>query len=83
MWFAFNTMAPSQTNSQSRIHHSMKYLFILLAALSISLFPACEGKKGPVEKAGEKVDDALDNRPAEKLQDAGEDIKDAVKDATN
>jgi hypothetical protein len=31
----------------------------------------------------EKVDDGLDRRPAEGVRDAGEDVKDAVKDATN
>jgi hypothetical protein len=31
----------------------------------------------------EKIDDGLDRRPAEGVRDAGEDVKDAVKDATN
>lgn len=35
------------------------------------------------ESLKEKVDDGLDRRPAEGVRDAGEDVKDAVKDATN
>ena len=37
----------------------------------------------PDKTIGTKIDDALDNRPAEKLQDAVEDVADDVKDATN
>ena len=35
------------------------------------------------ETLGTKIDDAMDTRPAEKLQDKAEDLKDKVKDATN
>ena len=49
----------------------------LLAGLSLGA-AAC-----PDQTIGTKIDDALDNRPAEKLQDKFEDAKDAVKDATN
>ncbi|MEO8376677.1 MAG: hypothetical protein ABI579_03335 [Candidatus Sumerlaeota bacterium] len=67
----------------------------LLKALSIAVLlagtvamPACR-TKGPVEKAGEKVDDVVgdvkhDAKDAkENIKDAGHDIKDAAKDATN
>ncbi len=36
--------------------------------------PSCEESKGPGEKVGEKIDDALDARPAEKIRDAAEEI---------
>lgn len=35
------------------------------------------------DSVGEKVDDALDRRPAEGVKDAAEDTKDAVKDAAD
>lgn len=46
------------------------------AAALFLLLPGCE-EKGPVEKAGEKVDDAVE-KTGEVIEDAG----DAVKDAT-
>lgn len=59
--------------------------------MSCIIFTGCERRP---ETLGEKIDDALDARPNEKLKDAGEnaadavedaaeDVKDAVKDATN
>ena len=53
-------------------------LALVLLALSSMGLAAC-----PDETIGGKIDDALDNRPAEKLQDKVEDVKDSVKDATN
>jgi hypothetical protein len=47
-------------------------LGLLLVALS-----GCE--KGPAEKAGESVDDAVD-RAGESLEDAGDSIRDAGRD---
>ncbi|HSC68929.1 MAG TPA: hypothetical protein VLC79_14625 [Cellvibrio sp.] len=41
---------------------------------------ACDSNDGPTEKAGEKVDNALDNT-RDKLDDAGDKIKDGVEDA--
>ena len=55
----------------------MKLHYLLLAASLVAL-PACEKHETPNVK--EKVDDALDRRPNEKLKDAGEDVKDAAKD---
>ena len=58
----------------------------LAAALSLSL-TACE-KKGPLEKAGEEVDEAArtiknggKETAADKLDDAGDKVQDAAKDA--
>lgn len=64
---------------------------ILGTGLSCIVFTSCEQRPNTL---GEKIDDALDNRPNEKLKDAGENaadaiedaaesVKDAVKDATN
>lgn len=50
-------------------------LLCLLAGFAIGLsIPSCGKSKGPVEKAGEKIDDALDQRPGEKVRDAAEEI---------
>jgi hypothetical protein len=62
---------------------TMKFPTALLLAPALLAFalPSCEKAETTSEKVGEKVDDALDRRPAEKLQDAAEDAGDAVKDA--
>ena len=57
---------------------AMKRLCLLLTLALLSVSAACREKT-----LGDKVDDALDQRPGEKVRDAGEDVKDAVKDATN
>ncbi len=44
------------------------------------LFTGCERKP---KTLGEKIDDALDARPHENIKDAGEDLKDGVKDAVD
>ncbi len=60
----------------------MKIQYLALAVVVVLALPACE-KKPVVEQAEDSVNDALDNRPAEPVQDAAEDAADAVKDATN
>jgi predicted small secreted protein len=55
----------------------MKFHILVLAIAALAL-SACEKKSG----VGESINDALDRRPHENLKDAGEDIKDAVHDAT-
>lgn len=60
----------------------LPFTLIAMACAAPLTLTSCK-EKGPAEKVGEGIDDALDNRPAEKVQDAAEDIKDAVKDATN
>lgn len=54
----------------------MKFQILILALVSLGL-SACEKRS-----AGESINDALDRRPNEKIKDVGEDIKDAVNDAT-
>jgi predicted small lipoprotein YifL len=67
---------------------NMKSLMLatLAGMMTIGLV-ACE-KKGPVERAGEEVDEAVDTMKnggkestANKLDDAADDVRDGVKDA--
>lgn len=55
-------------------------LYLLLATCTFTGITACkERPKSTGEKIEDKVKDGLDARPHEKLKDAAEDIKDAVK----
>jgi predicted small lipoprotein YifL len=51
-----------------------RLLVLMILILSIVAFTACESK-GPAEKAGEKIDEAV-----QKTTDKAEEITDAVKD---
>jgi hypothetical protein len=55
------------------------YLHTLLGAAILVSFSACK-EKSTGEKIEDKVKDGLDVRPNEKIRDAAEDVKDAVKD---
>jgi predicted small lipoprotein YifL len=59
----------------------MKLNYSATAAILLSLtmlgLSACE-KKGPLERAGQAVDDAA-KKTGEAVQDAGDKVKDAVK----
>jgi gas vesicle protein len=57
----------------------MKLHHLLIVATTLLALPACE-KQTTTEKIKDKVDDALDRRPGEKVLDAAEDVKDAAKD---
>ena len=57
----------------------MKFRYLLIIATSLLGLTACK-EKTPAEKVKDKVGDALDSRPNEKIRDAGEDAKDAAKD---
>lgn len=54
--------------------------FYLLLAITVTLagFVACEEKPKTIP---DKIKDGLDARPNEKIKDAGENIKEATKDA--
>lgn len=54
---------------------------LIIPTAVLLMASACERNQTPAEKVGNKVDDALDRRPGEKVRDAAEDAKDAVKDA--
>lgn len=60
------------------IHHRTLALLLVTACVGLTVLTGC-----PDKTIGNKLDDALDNRPAEKLQDKVEDVADKVKDATN
>jgi predicted small secreted protein len=64
----------------------MKSVKILGAALVISALlvalSGCEQQKGPMEKAGESIDNATDS-VGEHVEDAGEAIQDAAKGENN
>ncbi|MBM4335653.1 MAG: hypothetical protein FJ108_07045 [Deltaproteobacteria bacterium] len=58
----------------------MKLVRILTVALALFAFSACQ-EKSAVEKAEDAVNDALDRRPAEGVQDAVEEASDAAQEA--
>lgn len=61
----------------------MKLHYLIMGALLLAILTACEQKITiTTEKVADKVNDALDRRPNEKIRDAVEDAGDAVKDAS-
>jgi len=58
----------------------MKLIYALIVTLGI-LMVGCE-EKGPMEEAGETVDDAM-SKAGETAEDAGDAINDAATDAGN
>jgi len=60
----------------------MKKAVLLLALPFVLALAACEQKPASTtEQVKDKVNDALDRRPNEKLKDAAEDIRDGAKSA--
>ena len=59
----------------------LKYLFLVLVALTIGIIAGCE-KKSPMQTAGEKVDDAAEVT-GDAVKDAVKKTGDAVDDAVN
>ncbi len=57
------------------------YLLILIITATILMLPACDQTQTGSEKVMNKVDDALDQRPGEKIRDAAEDAGDNLEDA--
>jgi hypothetical protein len=54
---------------------TIRILTLALAATSLSLTTvSCKDNKGPAAKIGDKIDDALDQRPGEKVRDAVEKV---------
>ncbi len=53
---------------------------VLLLGALLGGLSACE-KQGPMEKAGENVDEALE-KTADKIEEIGEDVRDGVSDDT-
>lgn len=54
---------------------------ILLTLACVLAVSACDRKPTPSETVKDKINDALDRRPAEGVRDAVEDVGDALKDA--
>ncbi|MDZ4289480.1 MAG: hypothetical protein U0984_16060 [Prosthecobacter sp.] len=61
------------TDSETRIQTVFVAALLLLGSLSLPLTGCREKTLG--EKVGDKIDDALDQRPAETIRDKVEDIK--------
>ena len=60
----------------------MKPVHLLLISAMVGALAACEQKPSTsIDQLKDKVNDALDRRPNEKLRDAAEDIRDGIKDA--
>ncbi|MFO1313061.1 MAG: hypothetical protein U1F41_13455 [Burkholderiales bacterium] len=59
----------------------MKSKQLLLVLPLFVLLAACDQKQGTSAAVKDKVNDALDRRPNEKLRDAAEDLRDGVKEA--
>ena len=59
---------------------SLMKLIPLTFACALAL-TACDRKPAPSETVKDKIDDALDRRPAEGVRDAVEDLGDAAEDA--
>ena len=57
----------------------MKRSHALAVLVSLLALGACQDKSA-IEKAQDKVNDALDRRPHEDIQDAAEEMKDAAKE---
>lgn len=62
-------------------------LLVAMMGLATVAIAGCDSDKGPAQKAGDKIDNAMDNQgPAEKtgekLDQAADDVGDAVDDLT-
>ena len=55
---------------------------VLAVALFALLLLGCPEKKGPMEKTGEKIDNAVENA-GDKVEEAAEDAGDAIEDAVD
>jgi predicted small secreted protein len=62
----------------SKIRHVV--ITVLAAGVLIAALPGCEKKEGPGERAGKAVDQAVQDT-GKKIEQAGEKIQDAAKDA--
>jgi hypothetical protein len=72
-----STPIPMKRNLKSAI---LAAAIIFGTGVSCIMVTGCERKP---KTLGEKIDDALDARPHEKIKDAGEDLKEGVKDAVD
>ena len=56
----------------------IRRISMVLAVIVISLFPLGCREKGPFEKAGERVDEAVDDT-GDAIEDAGDEVEDSMK----
>lgn len=65
---------------QQRLQAAFAAILVLLAGLTLTLV-SCERKSDSLgERVEDRVKDALDRRPNEKIKDVAEDVEDAAKD---
>ena len=57
----------------------MKQNYVFVALVSVLALGACDDKSG-LERAQDKVNDALDSRSNEEIRDAVEEVRDAAKE---
>nr|WP_321361294.1 hypothetical protein [uncultured Hyphomonas sp.] len=66
----------------------MRMKIVVAALVATGVLAACDANKGPMEKAGESIDDAVDNigepdTVGESIDQAADKTADAVKDAAD
>lgn len=79
------------TAIQQKIQTAFAALFLFLAGLMLLTLASCEERKTVIidkpdtvgEKIEDRVNDALDRRPNEKVRDVVEDTEDAVEDVAD
>jgi hypothetical protein len=57
--------------------HAMRMFLLAMATLLALGAAGCEEQKGPAERAGEKIDDAVDSA-GDAVEDAGDKVEDAT-----
>lgn len=76
-----NGLADMAQTNNGAIKMKSYYLLILIIGATLLTLPACDNKQTGSEKVMNKVDDALDRRPGEKIRDAAEDAGHELDDA--
>ena len=57
----------------------MKTNKLLFLTFTMFAFASCNRNQTTTDRVGDKIDDALNQRPAERIRDSIEDSKDAIK----
>jgi hypothetical protein len=79
--FSGNGLADIAQTNNGEINMKPYYLLILIIGATLLTLPACDNNQTGSEKVMNKVDDALDRRPGEKIRDAAEDVGHELDDA--
>lgn len=72
---AFITLHNSNLIQTDYLPMKLIRLFVVLSVATVALGSVSCKRQGPAERVGEKIDDALDRRPAEGVRDAVEELK--------